>query len=242
MFRKNSLIFVALLSLLLILASCAPTAQVTSSGGPSISEAQAVPYDGPRARIAVSRFDDKSARGYHQIGDGMAEMLATALFNSNRFIVLERSQLSDVLQEQDLATAGRIKQETAAPTGEIEGAELLVTGAITEFEPGASGVGGGALLPGLPLGLGGLVKKAHVALDIRVVDTKTSRIVSAISVEGSATTVGGGAGTVIGGGRSTLGVGLGGFSKTPMEKAIRLCIQNAVNEISNRTPPNYYRH
>lgn len=230
---RNGLV-ISVLALTASLAACAPTAQVTSYGGPSMTEAQAIPYNGPRARLAVARFDDKTAKGY-AIGDGMKEMLTTALFNSNRFIVLERQQLGDVLQEQDLGAAGRIKKETAAPVGEIEGAEILVMGAVTEFEPNAGGVGGGLALPGLPVAgiLGG--KKSHVAIDVRLVDAKTSRILAATSVEGSATDVGGGFIT-------NLPLVFGGYSKTPMEKALRLCIQRATEFIAAQTPPVYYRY
>ncbi len=241
MTRKSALLWL-IMAAAMVLNGCIPppTAEVTSTGGPSIGEAQAVAYNGPKARIAVKRFDDKSAKGYREIGDGMSEMLGTALFNSNRFIVLERQQLGDILEEQDLAKSGRIKAETAAPTGEVEGAELMVTGAITAFEPNASGIGGGIGLPGLPLGLGAGMKKAYIALDIRVIDTRTSRLVAATSVEGTATDVGGLAGIGIGGGATTMGLGLGGFSKTPMEKAIRLCLNKAVEFIASRTPANYY--
>ena len=235
-----------LIVLVLFLAgACAmtqPTATVTSGGGPSVGQAQSVPYDGPMARIAVSSFTDKTARGYYQIGDGLADMLTTALFHSNRFIVLERQMLGDVLQEQDLAAAGRIKPGTEAPIGEIEGAELLVTGAVTEFEPNAGGVGAGVIFGGLPIALGGGGKRAHIAIDIRVVDARTSRILSATTVEGTATDIAGMAAFQIGGGLSELGIGLGGYKKTPMEKAIRLCIQEAVNYISGQTPAQYYRH
>ena len=122
----------------------------------------------------------------------MADMLSTALFHSNRYIVLERQQVSDVLREQDLGAAGRIQKGTEAPIGQIEGAELLITGAVTEFEGAASGGGGGIGGIGGTAGrvLGGIaggVKKAHMAIDMRVIDTRTSRIVAATSVEGEAT-------------------------------------------------------
>src|SRR5262245_1503670 len=122
-----------------------PKATVTNPEGKSIEEAQQESYDGPKARVAVARFTDKTGKGWWtgQIGDGMADMLATALFHSNRYIVLERQTLGDVLKEQDLGAAGRIKKGTEAPVGEIEGAELLITGAVTEFEGAQSGVGGG---------------------------------------------------------------------------------------------------
>jgi curli biogenesis system outer membrane secretion channel CsgG len=226
-----------------LLASCAytqPTATVTSGGGPSVAQAQSVPYDGPQARIAVTSFTDKTAKGYYQIGDGLADMLTTALFHTNRFIVLERQQLGEVLQEQDLAAEGRIKPGTEARTGEIEGAELFVTGAVTEFEPNAGGAGAGVVFGGLPIALGGGGKRAHIAIDLRVVDATSSRILAATTVEGTATDIGGLAAFRIGGGSSELGIGLGGYKNTPMEKAIRVAIQEAVNYIAAQTPAQYY--
>ncbi len=247
---KKVSVFVALVAVLIWMSSCAPTAQVTSTGGPSIEEARAERYDGPKARLAVGEFQDKTAKGgwtggwfgmygmnFKQIGDGMRDMLTTSLFNTNRYIVLEREQLGAVLKEQDLATEGRIKKGTEAPTGEIYGAELIITASITEFEGSAKGVGGGTKVLGVTVGGG--VKKAHIAMDIRIIDTKTSQIVAATSVEGSATSFGLGGATRIGG---TLPVGLGGFAKTPTEKAIRVCIQEAVEYIVNQTPAEFYRH
>ncbi|MDY6882033.1 MAG: CsgG/HfaB family protein [Desulfatiglans sp.] len=222
-------------------------ATVTSDpGGPSISEAQAVAYDGPKARIAVARFTDKTGKGWYtsRIGDGMADQLVTALFNTNRFIVLERQTLGDVLQEQDLGASGRVRQETAAAIGEIEGAELLIVAAVTEFEGRASGARGG--IGGIGGGILGAItggfKKAHMAIDMRIVDAKTSRIVAATSVEGEATDVN--LGGLLGGfgGSGALVGGLGGWKNTPTEKALRICIKEAVNFIVSKTPPVYYRH
>lgn len=247
---KKTFAYFALAVLALWLISCAPTATVTSGGGPSIAEAQAERYDGPKARMAVGEFQDKTAKGggqtgwlsmfgvsFKEIGDGMRDMLTTALFNSNRFIVLEREQLDTVMKEQDLATAGRIKRGTEAPTGEIYGAELIITAAVTEFEGGAKGIGGGTKVLGVTVG-GGLTK-AHVAIDLRIIDAKTSQIVGATTVTGSATSFGGGGAANVGG---VLPVALGGFSKTPTEQAIRVCIQKAVEYIASQTPTEYYRH
>jgi hypothetical protein len=41
-----------------------PKATVTSPEGKSIEEAQQEAYDGPKARIAVSRFTDKTGKGW----------------------------------------------------------------------------------------------------------------------------------------------------------------------------------
>ena len=185
---SNKALFGAIsLVLVLTFISCAPTAKVTTYGGPSIQQAQAESYFGPKARLAVARFSDKTGKGWYtgEIGDGIVDMLTTALFNTNRYIVLERQILQDVLAEQDLGASGRIQPGTEAPIGKIEGAELLVVGAVTEFEPHASGLGGGlgARLGG-PLGaIAAGFKKAHIAIDLRLVDAKTSRILAATSVE-----------------------------------------------------------
>jgi curli biogenesis system outer membrane secretion channel CsgG len=228
-----------------------PKATVTSPEGKSIEEAQQEAYDGPKARLAVARFTDKTGKGWWtgEIGDGMADMLATALFHTNRFILLERQTLGDVLREQDLGAAGRVKQGTQAPVGQIEGAELLVTGAVTEFEGAQSGVGGGVGGIGRGLGsvttiLGGIaggIKNAHMAIDVRVIDTKSSRIVAAASVEGKATDFSLGGALAGAGGGGALAGALGGWSKTPTEKALRICIQEAVRFIVSKTPQTYYR-
>ena len=247
---KKILALIAFATIVVWLHSCAPTAQVTSTGGPSIGEAQAQRYDGPRARLSVGEFQDKTAKGgwtggwygmyglqWREIGDGMKDMLTTALFNSNRYIVLEREQLDEVLMEQDLGESGRVKKGTEAPIGEIYGAELLITASVTEFEGSSKGVGGGTRILGVRVGGG--VTKGHIAIDIRIIDTKTSQIVAATSVAGDSTSFGAEGSTWVGG---SLPVSLGGFSKTPVEKAIRVCIQKAVEYIVSQTPAEYYRH
>lgn len=239
--------------MLLVASACVtPGTQTTvtsGQGGPSIQEAQAEAYNGPKARIAVAQFKDKTGGGHRwwnpQIGDGMADQLTTALFNSNRFIVLERETLGNVLTEQDLGAAGRVSKETSAPIGQIEGAELLVVGAVTEFEGSAEGGGGaigggavGAVLGGIAAGY----KKAHMAIDVRIIDARTSRVLAATSVQGEASDVNMGAalGGAFGGGG--LGAALGGWKNTPIEKALRVCINEAVNFIASKTPQQYYHY
>lgn len=221
------------------LLGCVPTARVTMDGANDIGANTMERYDGPKARVAVVRFKDKTAKGWWsgEIGDGMADMLATALVNTGRYITLERRQLGDVIAEQDIGASGRVNRATRARIGGIEGAEMLVTGAITEFEPNAGGANLGAAVSGLPYGnylgmIAGAFKQAHVAIDLRAVDARTSRIVFATSVEGSATDVAG-----IG---SFAPVALGGFSKTPMEKAIRVAINEAAKAMVAKTPTQYF--
>jgi curli biogenesis system outer membrane secretion channel CsgG len=231
-----------------ILSGCLSTGTTTNitegQGSPTIDEAQAESYNGPKARIAVAQFKDKTGKGWWtgEIGDGMADQLTTALFNTNRYIVLERQTLDTVLSEQDLGASGRVREDTAAAIGEIEGAELLVVGAVTEFEGAASGGGGGVGgWGGKVLGsIAGGFKKAHMAIDLRIIDARTSRILAATSVEGEASDVN--LGGLLGGwgGSGALAGGLGGWKNTPTEKALRICIKKAVDFIVTKTPQHYY--
>jgi curli biogenesis system outer membrane secretion channel CsgG len=238
-----------------------PTAKTVSATEQSIDQAQLEAYNGPKARVAVSRFTDQSAKGKGiavgypgfawyspQIGNGMADMLSDALLQSNRFIVLDRQAIQDVLQEQDLAAGGRINHETGAPVGQVEGADLLIKGSVTEFEPGSAGANAGAILGGFGWtgavigGLVGGLRQSHVAIIIQVVDAKTSRILFSTTVEGKANDfdIGGALGGF--GGGFLGGAGLGTWQKTPVEKAIRIAVQQAVRELASKTPPAYFRH
>jgi curli biogenesis system outer membrane secretion channel CsgG len=219
------------------------TATVTSGGGPSIQQAQQEAYNGPKARTAVNKFTIKSSKGHGELGQGLADMLTTALFHSNRFIVLDRTDHRDVMAEQDLGASGRIKQETAAPIGQMEGAELLITAAVTAFEPDAGGAMGGVGVPvggAAFLGVGGGGKQSYMAIDLKVVDTKTGRIVGAVTVEGKSTDWYAGIGGAIGG--VPVPFMLAGYQNTPMEKAIRVCIVKAVDYIASQTPATYFHN
>jgi curli biogenesis system outer membrane secretion channel CsgG len=232
------------------LAGCAslqqmiqPTAQVEPTAG-----VQALPpYSGPKARIAVADFEVKAAKASGEIGSGLREMLITALINSNRFSVVERQALEAVMKEQELSVSGAADQTSAVERGKIRTADLIITAAVTEFEPQASGgragVGGGGGIGRGALGamLGGALNKAHLALDIRVVDTSTSEILAATRVQGQAADI---SGAIMAGflGSWGLGGGLSAYANTPMEKAIRVCIIEAVRYISQSISANYYKY
>jgi curli biogenesis system outer membrane secretion channel CsgG len=238
-----SLLVMGLVGCASLNAMMQPTASVDNTAG----AAPLPPYSGPKARIAVADFEVKAAKATGEIGSGLREMLVTALVNSNRFSVLERQELSAVMQEQELGASGAAQSGTGPQRGKIKTADLIITAAVTEFEPQASGgragVGGGGGVGSGVLGglLGAALNKAHMALDIRIVDTSTSEVLAATRVQGQASDIAGG---IMGGffGSWALGVGLSGYANTPMEKAIRICIIEAVRYISQTIPANYYKY
>jgi len=237
-----SIIMVAVLSITNAFAQFQPTAQVDNNAGTSGMP----PYSGPKARIAVADFDIKAAKAGGEIGTGLREMLVTALMNSSRFRVVERQVLNAIMQEQELAASGAA-QAGGTARGQIKTADLIITAAVTEFEPnasgGAAGIGGGGGVGRGILGavIGGSMNKAHMALDIRIIDASTSEVLAATRVQGQATDVAGGlmAGFM---GSWGLGAGLSGYANTPKEKAIRVCIIEAVKYISGSVPPGYFKY
>jgi len=139
-----------------------------------------------KKRIAVSRFADRSGTGYNHVGDGVADMLTTALVKSGKFIVIERAEFDKVLDEQKLGQAGVVTPESAPKVGKALGVELLVIGSVSEFGTKENTVSGGISMFG-----GGITKKtARAAVDIRLVNTTTGEVVAAETESGSESTTG----------------------------------------------------
>lgn len=181
-----------------------------------------------KKRIAVAGFENKVRpwwSGHWEIGEGMSEMLVTALVNTGKFIVLERQALEDILKEQKLAEEGKVTAQTAAQAGKLLGAQVLVRGAITEFSHKKSGGGAGIKIGGVKLG--GSKSSAHVAVDVRIYDTTTGEVLTSKNVEGSAETTALSVGIT----GQDVSFGAAGFQKTPLGKATRQVIDRAVTLI-----------
>ena len=216
--------------------------QTTHDNGADIYEAQREAYHGPKVSVAVGDFQVKAAGASRVIGDGLREMLITSLFDSNHFIVIDRQAMKDLMLEQDLSASRRAKKGTGPSRGEIEGAQIYLYGVVSEFEADSGGMGLSLFSAALPLSLGGGSKNSHMAIDLRAVDTATSRVLFSTRVEGKTTDYKIGIGTQIGKGDNALPISLDKYSNTPMEKAIRVCIDNAVKAFVRKTPTQYYKH
>ncbi|EDM24217.1 CsgG/HfaB family protein [Caminibacter mediatlanticus] len=144
-------------------------------------------YQGKKARIAVASFKCKAAKCNGSIGSGISDILTTALMKTNKFIVLERDSeamraIQNELNNQIIMTNRHANR--------MEGTDILVVGAITAFEPKAGGFGiGGVTIPlNVPV-IGGIKfakNDAYIALDLRLVDISTGRVLAATTIEGKA--------------------------------------------------------
>lgn len=156
------------------------------------------------------------------IGDGVRDMMTSALQSTGCFDILDREAMDEIAKE--LALAGK-KIET-------QESDFLISGAITqiELEKKSSSIGGGFI----PIigSIGRTTEKAAVSMDLRLVAVKSAKVVSSKTVqsttENSSFGVGGvGMGSF--GGANMLGFG-DGFSSlkgTNLEAVARDAVMQA---------------
>jgi len=168
---KKRMLHAATLVLFMTLIAC---------GGPKHT-AQVAPEDtidysklitgGPKKRVAISKFVNKTAYGKGRLGTSASDKLSTHLVKSNAFIVIEREELGKVMGEQALGMSGAVSSTTAAKAGNLLGAQALIVGSISEFGYTKTGQDAGIFKS----------KKQTVraVVDIRAIDTTTGMIVFA---------------------------------------------------------------
>jgi len=204
------------------------------------------PYSGLRTRLAVVDFELRTTDTNSDIAVGLREMLISALTQSKRFIIVDRKLIVEKPTEQIPVSNIKPSAELSSKT-ESKAVGLIVTSVLTEFEPlssgGRIGVGGGGgagsgMFGGL---LGGTLNKAHIAIDIRVTNPLTSQVISARNIQAQASDISGSLMTGFSGSWN-LDVHLSEYANTPMEKALRICIIEAVRYISGAIPERYYKY
>ncbi len=253
----------ALLVLLLaLITGCSGGASVVQGDGRRIGEIQGEPYDGPLKRIAVAAvLDHTGGKGQSDITrqlalltreshkakasdilSGIRDLMTTALFNTDRFILLEREGLDEVIAEQTFQEGNRSLPSKLKR--QLEGAELLLLSAVTAFDMGASG---GFAFP-IPIKLNdhgdiGVLdvemRSAHVAMDLRLVDVASGRVVATTAVEGSARKFGVAMAGIFSanGGHLRLPGLLSLFNNTPIEGATLDMVDAAAHELVKKTFP-----
>ncbi|MEN6587678.1 MAG: CsgG/HfaB family protein [Sulfuricella sp.] len=219
------------------LAKTAYNTQLKGGGGSVAGRS-----DGLKAIVAVGDFQVKAAKATAEIGDGLREMLHTALHNSGYFIVVERMDLKGLAAEQTLSHSRMARPESALPESRMDIAEIMVYAAVTEFEPQAKSANWVNVMPRMPLAISQNYNESHMALDMRVVDVASGRVLATQRIPGLAIAMRASLSTVIPGTPLGIPVGLSMYRNTPMELAIRDCIQKAVMYVINNSPEDYFRH
>ncbi len=145
------------------------------------------------ALIAAKSGRQEAIRSAEGTGSAATDMLITALSKSGEFVLVERGQAEKLLQEQGFGLTGAVDAGSAAKIGKILGAQAVVLGSVTEL----AWKSGGFQLGGW---LGTSSQTVRGALDIRLVDVETGKVLmaetaSAEETSSSAVVMGIGGGT-----------------------------------------------
>jgi curli biogenesis system outer membrane secretion channel CsgG len=190
--------------ILFALSSAAALAVITISSGCSTTSTETAERDAltanvgnyppppsgiERARVGVPPFNVSNTSGHHeaQLETMAADQMTTLLFNSQRFDVIERAQLDQLLKEQNLE--GVVKGSELAKSAQVQGVDYLLLGKVTNLrikaEKSAHGFGLGSIpIPGAGGQAAGLFDyknkeskvTAECGVDIRITNPTTGKV------------------------------------------------------------------
>ncbi len=174
-------------------------------------------YTGPKRRVGVIDFENKTAYGQQRLGQAASDILITELVKTGKFIVVERDKVNKLMEEQKLGLMGAIDPNTAAQMGKILGLSAIVTGAISNF--GVRTTGSEYVV------VQSKRQEATCTVDIRVVDAETGQILLADSGKGVSKVSSGG----------FLGLGTkGGYAESIEGDALRAAVSMLITNITSQ--------
>ncbi|MBB6048415.1 CsgG/HfaB family protein [Armatimonas rosea] len=206
MMNKTALLPLALA--LLALPCLAQKSKKEPVAPPAPSLPPLPPVQGPKKRLAVGPLEVKvqtvqvsvpsiSQPGQltnavvqiqaSELGTGLSDMLATALVSADRFVLLDRLNLEDIIKERNLGQAPGATPEmvetSSVVASKLLGAQVMIRGAVTElaFKKSSNTLGGalGKLAEGVED-----KSDAMAAIDLKLVDIGTGQILDSIRAEG----------------------------------------------------------
>jgi len=202
-----------LASILVTICGCASSESHRTVETPTVATYDTA-YSGPKYALSIGRFSNNSpylrgifSDGEDRLGNQAKTILKTHMSMTNRFDLLDRENMSAIRQESDLS---------GKPLN-IQGAELVVTGQVTEF--GRRNTGDEQLF-----GILGRGKKqlAYSKVSVNIVDVATSKVVYSVQ----------GAGEYVLSDREVLGFGsTSSYDSTLNGKVLNLSITDAVNKL-----------
>ena len=161
------------LAAVMLVTGCSPSMSgavkddttLTDTGKQLATSSDVSDYKGPKLRVGVVNFQNKTPSRVLGIGEAAADILGTILQKTGRFIVIPQQDIDSILHQQRQGATGIVNPETAARMGEVMGLNAIVTGAVTAYSEAEEGSDF----------IVGKSKKqiARVTVDYRIVDTST---------------------------------------------------------------------
>lgn len=204
---------VSIMAIFMSLAGCAVKESHRTIESESV-ESRYTPYSGEKNNIVVGKFQNRStylrgifSDGHDRLGDQARTILKTHLQQTNRFYLLDRTDMGFLAQESNYSGVEQA----------VEGAKYAIVGGVTEF--GRRSTSDQQLF-----GIVGSGKRqfAYTKVMLNVVDVRTSKVVySAV-----------GAGEYQLSSRQVAGFGTrAGYDETLNGKVLDLAVREAVNDL-----------
>ncbi len=172
-----------ILSLLALAAGCTSSTETASR---DTMTSHVTKYDPPpaglkRVKVGVPQFNVDTTRTMsvhkEEVGKDAADMLTTIADNTDRFEVIERAQLNQLLKEQGLE--GVVDPEELAQPGRVKGVEYLLIGKVTNMRvKGTRAAKGVNILLIVGWQTAESRVKVECGVDIRLVDPTTGSLLA----------------------------------------------------------------
>lgn len=185
----------------------APRAAASSAGAAPAAAGASTPFppdlpDVPatqKRRLAVRPFDYSTVTTWvnywfnnnTNIGEGIRAMLTVRMQQSKNITLLERTNINDVLKEQDLGASNRVRKGSNARIGQLTGADAMLYGDIVIFgrDDTTKRKGLGAALGRFSPVAGAVAtmnkeEKAVVGINLRLVDAETGEVIETAEARG----------------------------------------------------------
>ncbi|RME81861.1 MAG: hypothetical protein D6785_08510 [Planctomycetota bacterium] len=169
-------------------------------------------------------------RGITNLEKYLPDRLESELMKTGRFIVVDRSRIKEIMNEQDFGESDRVDSRTSPGIGKIQGAQYYIEATILDLKMNQSGGAIGGATHGIGLGVG--YKTSYVEIRVRVIHIATTQVVFSDIVKATATSYGLVAASVFSVNHRNYWVAGGGFYKTPIGKAVQAALRKIARKLA----------
>ncbi|WDE98495.1 CsgG/HfaB family protein [Lentisphaera profundi] len=176
--------------------------------------------------IAVLEFADKSHFRYRwNVGEGIRDSLIDELVQSKRYKVLTRENIDAVIGELDIQQDKLFRPEGKVARGRLKNVQYLLKGSVTDFAHVAK-TGASAFFSSW--GFSSSTHVAVVTVTLYIIEVESGEIIASKQVEGKAHATS----IDVGGQYKDMSFGSGSFYRTPLGKACKELMKEALLEIN----------
>lgn len=201
-----------------------------------------------QVRDYTGKFSNEASEGGFKITQGGSLMVISALGKINNIDLIERFDTSVADQETALATNKLIRDPgpaggTVRPlsAGQYDGSDYYIVGGITEVNYNIRS--GGAEASVSNIGVGKRIYVMNVAADLRLVDSRTLKVVKTVSMQKQIHGYETKAGVFSFFGDYLVDINAGAKSQEPIQLGVRAVLEMGTLELLSSVVPNadYYR-